>query len=286
MGPTAAGKTDFAIQLAKQYNTSVVSADSRQIYREMRIATARPHETDLQGVPHYFLGSGSMHDPYTAGRFAREALEVIQNLHKTNRVVVVAGGTFLYIRALCEGFNEFPEVDDSIAEQLEKDLHTKGIAYLQAQLQKLDPDYARTIDIHNPRRLLRALSVIQVSGKPFSHFLQPVDFQPPFQPVYLGLLPDRTQLYQNIDRRVDQMMQNGLLAEAKQLYPFRHLRPLQTVGYAELFDYMDGTYSLEEAVSKIKQHTRNYAKRQFTWLRGMDNLQLVEAHELFNLSLE
>jgi len=276
MGPTAAGKTDYAVKLAEKFGTEVISADSRQIYREMKIGTARPDPSELRDIPHHFLGSGSIHDPYSAGRFAREALEVIERIHRNNQFVVVAGGTFLYIRALCEGLNEFPDVNPEIVQGLEAQLRTEGIESLQEQLKKLDPDYAQKADLQNPQRIIRALSVMVAGGRPFSYYLQPLHYNPPFQVRYLGLMPERTALYRKINQRVDHMMDAGLLQEAEALYPFRHLRPLQTVGYSELFEYLDGRFTLDEAALKIKQHSRNYAKRQLTWLRNMKDLIVIE----------
>ncbi len=266
-GPTASGKTKIAIKLAQHFKTEVISADSRQFYREMTIGTAKPSEQELQQAPHHFINSFSIHDAYTVGDFERDALALLNRLFKTHQMVVMTGGSGLFIRAVCEGLDEFPEVPGAIREKWQKAFEEKGLAYLQKQLEILDPAYFKKVDIYNSRRLIRALEVCDVSGKPYSFFLNENSKERDFTPIYIKLEWERALLYDRINQRVDQMMENGLQEEARNLYPFRKLKPLQTVGYQELFDFFEGNASLSEAVDLIKQNSRRYAKRQMTWFR-------------------
>lgn len=269
-GPTASGKTDFAIQLAQHFGTEIISADSRQFYSEMSIGTAKPQLSDLARVKHHFIGNLSIHEPYSVGDFERDVLGVLHSIFEKNDVAIMVGGTGLYIRAVCEGLDEFPDVPLSIRNEFEAIFEKQGIEALQNLLQEVDYEYFTQVDIQNPMRLIRALSVWKVSGKPFSSFRSGVKVARNFTPIYMALDLPREVLYDRINRRVDIMMADGLLEEAKALYPFKHLNALQTVGYTELFAHFDGQMTLGEAVDKIKQHTRNYAKRQMTWFRKND----------------
>ena len=266
-GPTAVGKTAAAIELAKHYDTVVVSADSRQFFREMSIGTAKPSEQELAAVKHYFIDSHSITEPFSVGDFEKQGLALLDELFKTHNHVILAGGSGLYIKAICEGFDDLPTADPAIRERLNQELETKGITYLQQQLQSVDPDYYNEVDLGNPQRIIRALEVFESSGKPFSSYRQATINKRPFDIIKLALNLPREVLYNRINVRVDLMIQQGLLAEAEALLPSREFNALNTVGYTELFDYFDGKTSLEKAIEMIKQNTRRFAKRQLTWFR-------------------
>ena len=266
-GPTASGKTALAIRLAQHFSTEILSADSRQFYREMIIGTAKPTERELNLVKHHFINNISIHDAYSVGEYEKQALEVLSDIFQKNDVAIMVGGTGLYIRAVCEGLDEFPEVPLSIRQDLEHLYQTEGIEPLQKMLQSVDYEYYKQADIQNPMRLLRALSVYQASGEPFSSFRKGETSDRIFDAIYICLDVPRAMLYDRINKRVDSMIDEGLIDEARYLLSFKHLIALQTVGYAELFDYFEGKITLPEAIDKIKQHTRNYAKRQITWFR-------------------
>lgn len=278
-GPTASGKTDCAIQLAQHFGTEILSADSRQFYKEMSIGTAKPQLSDLAKAKHHFIGNLSIHDAYSVGDFERDALAVLETIFETHDTAIMVGGTGLYIRAVCEGLDEFPDVPLSIRDEFEAIFKNEGIEPLQKLLQEVDYEYFTQVDIHNPIRLIRALSVWKASGQPFSSFRSGNKVERNFTPIYIALDLPREVLYDRINRRVDLMMAEGLLEEAKSLHPFKHLNALQTVGYTELFAHFDGEMTLDEAVDKIKQHTRNYAKRQMTWFRKNDFWQRVDPQE-------
>jgi tRNA dimethylallyltransferase len=266
-GTTASGKTAVAIQLATHFRTEIVSADSRQFYREMSIGTAKPTPEELAQVRHYFINVLSIKELYSVGAFEKDALGVLDQLFRENEVVVAAGGSGLYLRALCEGLDEFPEVPAGVAQQIEAEFSTHGIIHLQEELRHADPEYFATVDRSNPVRLLRALGVIRASGRPFSSFRKKSPADRGFDT--LGILLDlpKDELNTRIDARVEQMVSAGLVEEAKQLLAFRHFRALQTVGYQEVFEYLDGKMTLTEAIGKIKTNTRRFAKRQRTWFR-------------------
>jgi tRNA dimethylallyltransferase len=273
------GKTRLAIDVARHFCTEIISCDSRQFYREMNIGTAKPSEVEMAAVPHHFINSLSIHDPYTAGDFERDALAVLQKLYEEQNVVVMTGGSGLFIKALCEGLDEFPEVGPEIFEVLETTLREQGIEVLQKELKTSDPAYFKKVDLDNPRRLLRALAVCRASGRPFSSFQKGRKAVRPFTPVYILLEMERAQLYRRIEQRVDEMMSEGLLDEARQLFPHRHLKALQTVGYPELFAFLENEISIERAVGLIKQNSRRYAKRQMTWFRKDEHWQVFSAGE-------
>jgi tRNA dimethylallyltransferase len=267
MGPTASGKTGLSIALANHFNTSVLSVDSRQFYREMSIGTAKPDENELAAAPHYFINNISIHDTYTAGRFEKDALLLLQELFSHTNIVIACGGSTLYIKALLEGLDEIPAVSNEIKQQVQQLYDDKGIDGLQQQLQELDPEYFLSADVNNPRRLMRALEVTFSAGIPYTAFLQRTPKERDFNIIKIGLEVPREELYKKIEIRCEQMLAKGLMEEVKSLYPFRALVPLQTVGYQEFFDFFDGKYTFEQAVDIFKQHTRNYAKRQMTWFR-------------------
>ena len=266
-GPTASGKTAFAIEMAKRLGTVILSADSRQFYKEMSIGTAAPTEEELSQAKHYFVHHISIDDKYDVADYERDAILLLDELFKTHDNVILTGGSGLFIDAVCNGIDAMPDVQPEIREKVEKMLAEGGLMALQNELQRLDPAYFATVDQQNPRRLQRALEVCYQTGKPFSSFRSGNTVRRDFDIKKYALLWDRQELIHRIDKRVDLMMQQGLLEEAKRLYPKRHLNALNTVGYKELFAYFDGQCTLEEAIELIKIHTRQYAKRQMTWLR-------------------
>lgn len=266
-GPTAVGKTDYSIEMAKEYGSPVISCDSRQIFKEMKIGTAPPSEEQLRRVKHYFIFSHSVTDYYTAGKYELEALALLKELFKTHDHLVMCGGSGLYIDALCNGLDDFPEADQTLRAELMRRLQEEGIESLRMELKMLDPESYESIDLANHQRIVRALEVTLMTGRKFSSFKTQVRKQRPFRIRKIYLDREREELYDRINRRVDIMMADGLLAEAESLLCYRHMPALNTVGYKELFAYFDGNVSLEEAVELIKRNSRRYAKRQQTWWR-------------------
>ena len=266
-GPTASGKTAFSIALANALNTVILSADSRQFYKEMSIGTAAPTEEELSQAKHYFVHHISIEDKYDVADYERDVIQLLDDLFKTHDAVIMTGGSGLFIDAVCNGIDEMPDVSVEIRTRVEDILKKGGLKALQDELQCLDPEYFAIVDQQNPRRLQRALEVCYQTGKTFTSFRSGHAVQRDFDIKKYALLWDRQELIERIDKRVDLMMEQGLLDEAKSLYPKRHLNALNTVGYKELFAYFDGDCSLIEAVEQIKIHTRQYAKRQMTWLR-------------------
>lgn len=263
-GPTGVGKTAAGIALARHYGIPVVSADSRQVYREMAIGTAVPSAAERDGIPHYFIQNKSIHDTFTAGDYDREALDLLETeLFPATSDVLLVGGSGLYVDALVNGFDDLPESDAA----LRRELSSMPLEDLLAELERTDPEYFTTVDRANPQRVIRAVEVCRLSGKPYSALRSGATKRRSFIPVKIGIELPREELYERINRRVDQMLSDGLLAEAQALYPYRNLSALQTVGYRELFDHFDGRTTLTEAVELIKRNTRRYAKRQMTWLR-------------------
>jgi tRNA dimethylallyltransferase len=267
-GATASGKTALAIRLARHFGTEILSADSRQFYREMSIGTAKPAPEELAAVRHHFINSLPITESYSVGQYERDALACLDHLYQQHDVAVIAGGSGLFLRAVCEGLDTFPDVSDSTRTRVQQGVNEGGLTWLQSQVAALDPQYYAVVDRHNPARLRRALEVCLESGQPYSAFRQPqAKAQRPFTPIYILLEAPRETLYARIDARVLDMLAAGLEAEARALLPYRHLPALKTVGYEEFFAYFDGKISYSEAVDKIQQHSRNYAKRQATWFR-------------------
>lgn len=266
-GPTAVGKTSLCVELAQQLNTEIISADARQIYREMHIGTAQPSPEEMKGITHHFIASHSIFQTYSAGQYEQEALTLLQDRFRQHDLLILTGGSGLYIKAICKGLDKLPAADNTIRKQLHAQLQQEGLAAMQAQLRSIDPEAYNRLDISNPRRVLRALEVYYSSGKPFSSFLQGAALARPFRIVGFVLSRPRQELYERIRKRVHHMIDNGLWQEAQRLYPFRHLPALQTVGYQELFAVIDQAYSLEKAIALIQQNSCRYAKRQLTWFR-------------------
>ena len=281
-GPTASGKTAFSIEMAKALNTVILSADSRQFYKEMSIGTAAPTKEELSQVKHYFVHHISIEDKYDVADYERDAMQLLGELFKTNDTVVMTGGSGLFIDAVCNGIDAMPDVQPEIRQKVEKLLQKGGLKTLQDEVQRLDPEYFAIVDQQNPRRLQRALEVCYQTGQPFSSFRSGNTVQRDFDIKKYALLWNRQQLIERINNRVDLMMEQGLLEEAKALYQKRHLNALNTVGYKELFSYFDEQCNLEEAVEQIKIHTRQYAKRQMTWLRKDTSYQWIMPEDFDN----
>lgn len=278
-GPTASGKTAFAIEMAKALDTVILSADSRQFYKEMSIGTAAPTEEELGQVKHYFVHHISIEDKYDVADYEQDVMQLLNGLFKTHDTVIITGGSGLFIDAVCHGIDTMPDVWPEIRKKVQKLFDEGGLKALQNEVQHLDPKYFDIVDQQNPRRLQRTLEVCYQTGQPFSAFRKGNAVERDFHIKKYALLWDRQQLIERIDKRVDLMMEQGLLEEAKALYPKRHLNALNTVGYKELFAYFDGQCTLKEAIGQIKTHTRQYAKRQMTWLRKDTGYQWVTSDE-------
>jgi tRNA dimethylallyltransferase len=276
-GPTAVGKTALAIELARHYNTVIISADSRQCYKELGIGVAKPSDAELQAVKHYFINSHSIEDFLSAADFENYALSQLQQLFLTKEVVVMVGGTGLYIKAFVEGLDQIPVVSDAVKEKLSTAFANGGLPWLQAQVREEDPGFFETGEIQNPQRMLRALEVKWTTGKSIQAFRTHQKKEREFRIIQFGLELPRAVLYKQINDRVLKMVEDGLVEEARKLIPFRSLNALQTVGYRELFDCFDGITSLDRAIELIQQNTRHYAKRQMTWFKKDPNMHWVDA---------
>lgn len=266
-GPTAVGKTELCIKLAKKFYTEIISSDSRQFYREMEIGTAKPTAQEMAQVKHHFVDSLSVKEDYDVRKFEMDALLLLERLFKRHNVVIMTGGSGLYIDAVCGGFDEIPDIDPAIRKSLNELYENEGIGAIQEKLRTLDPEYYSKVDINNPQRLIRGCEVSIGTGQPFSSFRKRQKAERPFQVIKVGLERDREELYQRINYRMDSMIDAGLFEEARKLFPLRTLNALQTVGYTEIFNYLGGLYDREEAIRLLKRNSRRYAKRQMTWFR-------------------
>ena len=275
-GPTAIGKTTFSIKLAKHYKTEILSADSRQFYSEMRIGTAYPEPEELAAVKHHFIGNLSIKDEYNVARYEAEALALLDELFLKHDVVILSGGSGLYIDAICKGIDELPDHDPGLRQKLKEELEQKGIEVFGEKLKELDPEYYEVVDLNNPNRLLRALEVCLQTGETYTSLRKNTSKSRSFNIIRIALNTERELLFQRISERVDKMMEKGLSAEAGSLLPFRERNALNTVGYKELFAYFDGDVSLERAVENIKTNTRRYAKRQLSWLKRDEEIHWFE----------
>ncbi len=267
VGPTAIGKTALSIKLANHFNTEILSADSRQFFKEMQIGTAAPTPEELAAADHHFIHHKSIKDIYNVGAFEKDAIHTLNTLFKTHDTAIMVGGSGLYVDAVTKGLDDFPEVAGNIRETLNNDLKAKGLLHLQEQLMQLDPVAYNMIAIDNPHRVIRALEICIGSGKPYSSFLKKGKVKRHFKTITIGLTAERTTIYDRINKRVDIMMQEGLLEEVKNLIPHKDLNALNTVGYKELFNYLNGEWTLDFAISEIKKNTRRFAKRQLTWFK-------------------
>lgn len=276
-GPTAVGKTKLAITLARYYETEILSTDSRQFYREMNIGTAKPTLEEQQEAVHHMINFLSIQQSYHVKHFEEDALKALDSMFAKKPIAIATGGSGLYIKTLCEGIDEMPEINSEVRNKWQKKLEEEGLATLSTILKRVDPEYYQQVDLQNPRRVLRALEVHEVTGIPYSEWRKSAAHSPmparDFEVIKLGITRERTHLYERINERVDSMLANGLIEEAKMLYPYRHLNALQTVGYQELFPYFDQRYDLEEAIRLIKRNSRRYAKRQMTWFRKDPEIQ-------------
>lgn len=272
LGPTGIGKTNLSIEIAQALKTEIVSCDSRQMYRELKIGTAVPEPIQLATVQHHFIGNLTIHDYYNASKFETEALQVLNKIFQHTKYAVLTGGSGLYLEALVKGIDDLPTIDPNLRENLIKRFQTEGLESLQNELQKIDPDYYNQVDLKNSKRVLKALEVYYMTGKPYS-VLRTEEVKPrPFKIIQIGLKMERSELYQRIDQRVDHMIKAGLIDEARNFYPYKQLNALNTVGYKELFGHFDGAYDLEEAIRLIKRNSRRYAKRQITWWNRDENI--------------
>lgn len=278
-GPTAIGKTALAIEVAQYFKTEIISADSRQFFKEMSIGTAKPSAQELAQAKHHFINSHSITDDYNVGDYEKEAIQVLEAIFEKHDVAIMVGGSGLYINAVLNGFDELPKASEDLREQLNQRLLEEGIGPLQKQLQKLDPIYFSEVDIHNPQRIIRALEVCLSTGQTFSSFRNKQPKKRNFKAVSIGLNTDRDVLYQRINHRVDLMLNEGLVEEVKSLQAYQNLNALKTVGYSEIFRFLNKEWTLEQAIDKLKQNTRNFAKRQVTWFKKNEGLVWFEPSE-------
>ena len=279
-GPTAAGKTSVAIELAKYFTTEIISADSRQCFQELNIGVARPSERELQAVKHYFIASHSIHDHVNAGSFEQYSLQKVDEIFQEHNVAIMVGGTGLYIKAFCEGMDPMPGVSAEIRKSITSDYEKYGLEWLQAETRKKDPGFYNTGEIQNPQRLMRALEIIEGTGRSILTFRKGKKQARDFNIVKIGLEITKEELHRNISARVDEMIHMGLVEEVKKLLPYKDLNALQTVGYTEVFDYIEGKISLEEAAEMIRKNTRQYAKRQMTWFKKDKDIQWIDARKV------
>ncbi len=285
-GPTAVGKTDLCLDIAKYFGIPIINADSRQIYREIKIGTAAPTEEQLQQVRHYFVGTQALTDYYSASIYEQEVMSLLDTLFQTSDYALLSGGSMMYIDAVCNGIDDIPTVDDETRNTLKRRLAEEGLESLCEQLRVLDPEHYEIVDKKNPRRVVHALEICLMTGRTYTSFRTNEHKERPFNIIKIGLTRDREIIYERINRRVDIMMEQGFLDEARSVYPLRHLNALNTVGYKELFAYLDGTWSLDEAIERIKGNTRRYARKQLTWYKkdplvtwfSPDDKQLILNH--------
>ena len=276
-GPTAVGKTKFSIDLAKLLNCQIISCDSRQFYKEMSIGTAIPSKKELNAVKHHYIHHKSINDTYTVKDFQKDALNKIKELFNSDEFIILVGGSGLYMDAVIYGLDDFPEIDKKVRENLNLKLNKFGIIYLQKKLQKLDPEYYSKVDLKNPRRLIRALEVCISSNKPFSSYVNKKKTKHPFKLFNIGIVMDRDKLYEKINSRVDHMLSQGLVNEVKGLIDFKNYNALKTVGYKELFQFIENKCTLNESIEEIKKNTRRYAKRQITWLKSKNDITYINS---------
>ncbi|MFM9840152.1 MAG: tRNA (adenosine(37)-N6)-dimethylallyltransferase MiaA [Cyclobacteriaceae bacterium] len=280
VGPTAVGKSAVAMELAERWRTEIISADSRQIFKEMEIGTAKPSAEELRRVRHHFINVKSIEEHYDAGQYGRDALELINQLFVKFDRLILCGGSGLYMKALLEGFDVMPEIAEGVREAIIDEYRAKGLNWLQKEVEKVDPEYFSEVDAKNPQRLMRALELYRASGKPLSALRKKQKKELPFEVVKIGLELPREELYQRIDKRMDAMIVQGLFDEAAKLYDRKELNALQTVGYQEIFGFMDGQYDREEAVRLLKRNSRHYAKRQLTWFKKDREIEWCRAGEV------
>ena len=273
IGPTGVGKTELSLSIAEHFQTCILSADSRQLYQELKIGTAAPTPSQLARVPHHFVGTLGLTDYYSAAQYEADVLEKLEELFQHNDTVVLTGGSMMYVDAVCKGIDDIPTVDKETRELMLQRYEEEGLETLCAELKILDPEYYQIVDLKNPKRVIHALEICYMTGKTYTSFRTQKHKERPFRIIQIGLTREREELYDRINRRVDEMMQEGLLKEAKSVYPFKHLNSLNTVGYKEIFNYLDGEWSLDFAIEKIKQNSRIYSRKQMTWFKRNPNIQ-------------
>lgn len=276
VGPTAVGKTATAIFLANHFGTEIISADSRQFYKEMNIGTAKPDDMELAAAKHHFINSHSIQEEYSAGDFERDALLSLDNIFQEHDVAIMVGGSGLFVKAVCEGLDNLPKAPEGVRDRLNKDFEELGLEYLKDRLKIIDPSFYAAADIDNPQRVIRALEVYEATGMPMSYYQKNNVANRPFDIITIGLNMDREKLYDRINLRVDKMIENGLVAEVESLVAYRQKTAMLTVGYSEIFDYLDKHITLDEAIDKVKQNSRRYAKRQITWFKKYGNTTWFE----------
>lgn len=273
IGPTGVGKTELSLRLAEGFQTSIVSADSRQLYADLKIGTAAPTEEQLKRVPHYLVGTLRLTDYYSAAQYEAEAMEILNRLFTRRDVVILTGGSMMYVDAVCKGIDDIPTVDEDTRRTMLKRYETEGLERLCAELRLLDPEYYRIVDLKNPKRVIHALEICYMTGRTYTSFRTRQTKERPFRILKIGLKRDREELYGRINRRVDEMMKDGLLDEVRSVLPYRHLNSLNTVGYKELFKYLDGEWELSFAIEKIKQNSRIYSRKQMTWFKRDEEIR-------------
>lgn len=267
VGPTGVGKTELSLSIAEHYHTSIISADSRQLYADLKIGTAAPTHDQLARVPHYFVGTLRLTDYYSAAQYETDVLTQLETLFQTHQVVLLTGGSMMYVDAICKGIDDIPTVDKETRTLMLQHYEEKGLEALCSELKLLDPEYYKTVDLKNPKRVIHALEICYMTGKTYTSFRTRTCKQRPFHIIKIGLARDREELYGRINQRVDTMMEEGLLDEAQKVYAYKHMNSLNTVGYKEIFKYLDGEWSLDFAIEKIKQNSRIYSRKQMTWFR-------------------
>lgn len=281
LGPTGVGKTEWSIRMAEQLGVPIVSADSRQLYRGLIIGTAAPTEEQLKRVPHHLVGILSPNDYYSASEYENEALSVINKLHEQHDTVILTGGSMMYIDAICKGIDIMPDIDQELRNDISKMYNEEGLDPIRQKLKLLDPIYYDQVDLKNTQRVIHALEVCIMTGKPYSSFRLNTIKERPFDIIKVGFNRPRPELYDRINKRVDEMIKDGLEEEARQLYPMKHLNSLNTVGYKEMFEYFDGNWTLEEAIDKIKQHSRNYARKQLSWFNRDKSIKWIDLSDKY-----
>lgn len=285
LGPTGVGKTELSLRVAEHYGCPILNCDSRQVFRGIPIGTAAPTAQELARAKHYFIATRDLQDDYNAGQYERDALELLDELFLTHDVVVMTGGSMLYADAVCNGLDDLPTVPDAIRAEVTENFKLQGLTWLQQEVQRLDPEYWKIVDHSNPARLAHCVELSLTTGKPYSSLRTNTRKERPFHILKIALERPREELYERINTRVSQMMEDGLLEEAKAVYPLRRLNSLQTVGYRELFGYLDGEYDLRRAIELIRQNTRHYAKRQMTWFRRDKEIHWIDANNDYEKSI-
>ncbi len=279
IGPTGVGKTELSLRIAENFGTEIVSADSRQLYANLKIGTAAPTPEELQRVPHHFIGTLQLTDYYSAAQYEEDALKLLDHLFQTKDVVILTGGSMMYVDAVCKGIDDIPTVDEETRKTLLERYEKEGLEQLCAELKLLDPDYYKIVDLKNHKRVIHALEICYMTGKTYTSFRTQEKKTRPFRMIKIGLTRDREELYARINQRVDIMMEQGLLDEVKQVYPYRQLNSLNTVGYKELFNYLDGEWELPFAIDKIKQNSRIYSRKQMTWFKRDEEIRWFQPNQ-------